>query len=75
MLFLEVEQRYEVKSIIGHGAYGTVCSGVDLKTGKQCAIKKIENIFEHRSLAKRTLRENSNFLDTSSTKTFWELIE
>jgi len=54
---LEVEQRYEIKSIIGHGAYGTVCSSVDLKTGKQCAVKKIENIFEHRSLAKRTLRE------------------
>eukprot|EP00456_Euglypha_rotunda_P006913 TRINITY_DN11211_c0_g1_i11.p1 TRINITY_DN11211_c0_g1~~TRINITY_DN11211_c0_g1_i11.p1 ORF type:complete len:229 (-),score=21.45 TRINITY_DN11211_c0_g1_i11:20-706(-) len=54
---LEVEQRYEIKSIIGHGAYGTVCSAVDLKTTRQCAIKKIENIFEHRSLAKRTLRE------------------
>jgi len=52
-----VEQRYEVKSIIGQGAYGTVCSAVDLKTAKQCAVKKIENIFEHRSLAKRTLRE------------------
>jgi mitogen-activated protein kinase 1/3 len=54
---LEVEQRYEVKTVIGHGAYGTVCSAVDLKTGRPCAIKKIENIFEHRSLAKRTLRE------------------
>jgi len=54
---LEVEQRYEIKTVIGHGAYGTVCSSVDLKTGRPSAIKKIENIFEHRSLAKRTLRE------------------
>jgi serine/threonine protein kinase len=54
---MEVEQRYEIKTSIGHGAYGTVCSATDLKTGKPCAIKKIENIFEHRSLAKRTLRE------------------
>eukprot|EP00457_Paulinella_chromatophora_P004564 gb/GEZN01004576.1/.p1 GENE.gb/GEZN01004576.1/~~gb/GEZN01004576.1/.p1 ORF type:complete len:500 (+),score=60.29 gb/GEZN01004576.1/:134-1501(+) len=54
---MEVEQRYDVKAVIGHGAYGTVATAVDLSTGKPCAIKKIENIFEHRSLAKRTLRE------------------
>jgi len=53
----DVEARYELKEIIGHGAYGVVCSSKDLKTDSMVAIKKIENIFEHRSLAKRTLRE------------------
>jgi mitogen-activated protein kinase 1/3 len=36
---------------------GAVSSARDLKTGQLVAVKKIENIFEHRSLAKRTLRE------------------
>lgn len=53
----EVEQRYEVREIVGQGAYGLVCSALDLKTNQMVAVKKIENIFEHRSLAKRTLRE------------------
>lgn len=53
----EVEQRFEIQEIVGHGAYGVVCSSRDLKTGKLVAVKKVENIFEHRSLAKRTLRE------------------
>lgn len=53
----EVEQRYEIKEIVGHGAYGNVCSARDLKNNSMMAVKKIENIFEHRSLAKRTLRE------------------
>lgn len=53
----EVEQRYEIREIVGQGAYGVVCSGVDLKTGQNVAVKKVENIFDHRSLAKRTLRE------------------
>jgi len=53
----EVECRYDIKEIVGHGAYGVVCSARDMKTGQLVAAKKIENIFEHRSLAKRTLRE------------------
>lgn len=53
----EVEQRYEIREIIGQGAYGVVCSALDLKTNQLVAIKKIENVFDHRSLAKRTLRE------------------
>jgi mitogen-activated protein kinase 1/3 len=53
----EVEQRYEIREIIGQGAYGIVCSALDLKTQHLVAIKKIENVFGHRSLAKRTLRE------------------
>jgi len=53
----EVEQRFSVKERIGHGAYGTVVSAVDLKSNDLVAIKKMENVFEHRSLAKRSLRE------------------
>ena len=53
----EVENRYEIREIIGQGAYGIVCSALDRKTGQFVAIKKIENVFDHRSLAKRTLRE------------------
>jgi len=53
----EVEPRYQVKEIIGHGAYGTVCSGFDLISQQPVAIKKVKKIFDHKSLAKRTLRE------------------
>lgn len=53
----EVEQRYEIREIIGQGAYGVVCSALDMKNNTLVAIKKIENVFDHRSLAKRTLRE------------------
>jgi hypothetical protein len=53
----EVEQRYEIREVIGQGAYGVVCSALDHKTNSFVAVKKIENILDHRSLAKRTLRE------------------
>jgi len=53
----EVERRYEIREIIGQGAYGVVCSALDRKTNTFVAVKKIENVFDHRSLAKRTLRE------------------
>ncbi len=53
----EFESRYEIREIIGQGAYGVVCSAQDLKNNQLVAIKKIENVFDHRSLAKRTLRE------------------
>jgi serine/threonine protein kinase len=46
-----------MKEMIGQGAYGIVCSAFDLQSQKLVAIKKIENVFDHRSLAKRTLRE------------------
>lgn len=53
----EVERRYEIREIIGQGAYGVVCSALDRKRNCFMAVKKIENVFDHRSLAKRTLRE------------------
>jgi len=53
----QTECRYRLTELIGHGAYGIVTLGNDQMTGQQVAIKKIYNIFEHRSLAKQTLRE------------------
>jgi len=53
----EVENKYVMKELIGQGAYGVVCSALDVAKGSLVAIKKIENVFDHRSLAKRTLRE------------------
>jgi hypothetical protein len=43
--------------VIGQGAYGVVCSALDKKNGTFAAVKQIQNVFDHRSLAKRTLRE------------------
>ncbi|GJP35181.1 hypothetical protein CLOM_g19691 [Closterium sp. NIES-68] len=54
----EVSAKY-VKPIrpIGRGAYGIVCSAVDMETEEEVAIKKISNAFDNRIDAKRTLRE------------------
>ena len=53
----EVEKRYEILEHFGQGAYGVVCSALDTKTNRLVAIKKIENILEHKTVMKRTLRE------------------
>lgn len=52
-----IDQRFLPQELIGYGAFGRVCSAVDLEHNELCAIKKITNTLEHRSLAKRTLRE------------------
>ncbi|KAH9580053.1 Protein kinase domain [Trypanosoma melophagium] len=54
---VEVPQRYEVRSLVGRGAYGIVCSAVDSATGDTVAIKKISNIFGDVVDGKRILRE------------------
>lgn len=48
---------YKAIENIGTGAYGVVCSAVQVKTGKKFAIKKIPNAFEEIITAKRTFRE------------------
>lgn len=53
----EAPKRYTVMEPIGQGAYGIVCSAKDEELGETIAIKKIENVFEHLTFAKRTLRE------------------
>jgi len=49
--------RYEVYDYLGSGAYGMVCAARDKLTGENVAIKKCKQIFQSRTLAKRTLRE------------------
>ena len=42
---------------IGIGAYGVVCSAIHSKSGEKVAIKKIPNVFDALTVAKRTYRE------------------
>ena len=53
----QVEKRYRIKQALGHGAYGVVCSARDMQTNEIVAVKRMSNVFAHRGLAKRTLRE------------------
>mmetsp|Transcript_62258 Transcript_62258/g.148585 ORF Transcript_62258/g.148585 Transcript_62258/m.148585 type:complete len:411 (+) Transcript_62258:101-1333(+) len=53
----EVPQQYKVLELIGQGAYGVVCAARDESLQDDVAIKKIENVFEHITFTKRTLRE------------------
>lgn len=41
----EVPQRYRLLRVLGKGAYGIVCSALDMRTGIKCAIKKCKNLF------------------------------
>lgn len=53
-----IDEHYEVNGIIGKGAYSIVCGGVDKRTDKKVAIKKIkESIFTDEINTKRILRE------------------
>lgn len=52
----EVGPDYELKSMIGEGAYGQVCSAIHKPTGRMVAIKKIHP-FERPMFSARTLRE------------------
>ena len=52
-----VDKRYDVSRIVGHGAYGCVCSAVDTTTGEEVAIKKISRVFSNIVDGKRILRE------------------
>lgn len=52
-----VDKRYEIRRPMNSGAYGTVCSAHDTETGQMIAIKKIEGVFDHLTMTKRTLRE------------------
>ena len=48
---------YDILEILGSGAYGVVCSAVNRKLNKKFAIKKISNIYQQPTIAKRTYRE------------------
>ena len=53
----ELPDRFKVTEYLGAGAYGVVCAAWDKKNQKLIAIKKCKNIFQTRTLARRTLRE------------------
>ncbi|XP_022095985.1 mitogen-activated protein kinase 14A-like isoform X2 [Acanthaster planci] len=53
----EVPVRYQRLSVVGAGAYGSVCSALDTKTGTSVAIKKLSRPFQSAIHAKRTYRE------------------
>lgn len=56
-----IDKNYKITEKIGKGAYGQVVKAIDLNESEQemknCAIKKIDGIFDHILFAKRTLRE------------------
>jgi serine/threonine protein kinase len=56
-----IDKNYKITNKLGKGAYGQVVAAEDLSEKdpdmKLCAIKKIEEIFEHATYAKRCLRE------------------
>ncbi|XP_068169961.1 mitogen-activated protein kinase 12 isoform X1 [Antennarius striatus] len=53
----EVPERYRDLRQVGTGAYGTVCSAVDSRTGTKVAIKKLYRPFQTELFAKRAYRE------------------
>ncbi|XP_063282823.1 mitogen-activated protein kinase 12-like [Pelobates fuscus] len=53
----EVAERYKDLKAIGSGAYGTVCSAKDIRTGETVAIKKLLRPFQSQVHAKRAYRE------------------
>eukprot|EP00954_Amorphochlora_amoebiformis_P016078 1261701-Amorphochlora_amoeboformis.AAC.1 len=53
----ELDNRYRLQKPLGHGAYGVLCSAEDTKTGEFVAIKKLRNIFDSVSEARRVVRE------------------
>ncbi|XP_015889894.1 mitogen-activated protein kinase 7 [Ziziphus jujuba] len=53
----EIDTKYIPIKPIGRGAYGVVCSSINMETNEKVAIKKINNVFDNRVDALRTLRE------------------
>uniref|UniRef100_A0AAY4B144 mitogen-activated protein kinase n=1 Tax=Denticeps clupeoides TaxID=299321 RepID=A0AAY4B144_9TELE len=53
----EVPERYRDLRQVGTGAYGTVCSAVDWRSGTKVAIKKLHRPFQSELFAKRAYRE------------------
>ncbi|XP_070764139.1 mitogen-activated protein kinase 12 [Enoplosus armatus] len=53
----EVPERYRDLKQVGTGAYGTVCSAGDSRTGTKVAIKKLYRPFQSELFAKRAYRE------------------
>eukprot|EP00930_Biecheleria_cincta_P061717 TRINITY_DN47282_c0_g1_i1.p1 TRINITY_DN47282_c0_g1~~TRINITY_DN47282_c0_g1_i1.p1 ORF type:complete len:419 (-),score=82.31 TRINITY_DN47282_c0_g1_i1:69-1325(-) len=54
-----VPSRYEVKSIIGSGSYGSVCEAHDKEKSLNVAIKRVKHMFDDLIDCKRILRETA----------------
>lgn len=54
-----VPQRFELSSVLGSGAYGTVCEAYDREGDRRVAIKRIARVFDDLAVAKSVLREVS----------------
>lgn len=52
-----VRERYQDMVPIGYGGFSTVCSAIDIETGKQVALKKLARPFQSPVHAKRAYRE------------------
>ncbi|KAK2948269.1 putative Mitogen-activated protein kinase 4 [Blattamonas nauphoetae] len=52
-----VPSNYQVMKLLGKGSYGIVCSALNETTNQRVAIKKIEDVFSHKTSIKRTLSE------------------
>ena len=53
----QIDDKYRMMKVMGHGAYGVVISVKDQTNGQEYAIKKAHNVFEYPEDAKRILRE------------------
>ena len=52
-----VGDRYKLCRLLGKGSYGIVAEAIDLSTNCRVAIKRIQNIFDQKTGAKRMCRE------------------
>ncbi|CAL8237637.1 unnamed protein product, partial [Boreogadus saida] len=53
----DVPERFRDLKQVGTGAYGTVCSALDRRSGLKVAIKKLHRPFQSKLFAKRAYRE------------------
>ncbi|RNE99011.1 putative mitogen-activated protein kinase 5, putative,protein kinase [Trypanosoma rangeli] len=53
----EVEERYTLMSVVGHGAYGVVCAAFDSTEFRDVAIKRVSHIFDDLVDGRRIWRE------------------
>ena len=49
--------RYELIRVIGQGSFSVVCLARDTKTDELVAVKKIRDVFVHKTNAKNVIRE------------------
>mmetsp|Transcript_10454 Transcript_10454/g.15279 ORF Transcript_10454/g.15279 Transcript_10454/m.15279 type:complete len:482 (+) Transcript_10454:79-1524(+) len=73
----EIPEKYEIQNVVGQGAYGIVCSGMDRAENEPVAIKKILNIFDHElEFQKRIYREIKilKHFDHENIICLWDLL-